>query len=133
MVLCGKRHSKTRPKRSHKRGFTQQFVHHNSIPTQLNPNTTHNRTHNKATHQTITASFKLHILASLTMDFAEGEKESASVKENTHSPTRRVSKLRPVLCYICCAEFGLTSMRMHQETCLKEHMWCVFAYMCMDG
>ena len=28
-----------------------------------------------------------------------------------------------VLCYICCAEFGTTSLAIHQKTCLKKHAW----------
>ena len=28
-----------------------------------------------------------------------------------------------VLCYICCAEFGTTSLAIHQKTCLKKHSW----------
>ena len=28
-----------------------------------------------------------------------------------------------VLCYICCAEFGTTSLVIHQKTCLKKHAW----------
>ena len=35
----------------------------------------------------------------------------------------RTRKVRQVLCYICCAEFGTTSLKIHQKTCLKKHKW----------
>jgi hypothetical protein len=35
----------------------------------------------------------------------------------------RTRKMRQVLCYICCAEFGTTSLKIHQKTCLKKHKW----------
>ena len=31
--------------------------------------------------------------------------------------------LRQVLCYICCAEFGTSSLAIHHKTCLKKHAW----------
>lgn len=31
--------------------------------------------------------------------------------------------LRQVLCYICCAEFGTSSLSIHHKTCLKKHAW----------
>ena len=30
---------------------------------------------------------------------------------------------RQVLCYLCCAEFGTSSLPIHQKTCLKKHAW----------
>jgi hypothetical protein len=31
--------------------------------------------------------------------------------------------VRQVLCYICCAEFGSSSLAIHQKTCIKKHKW----------
>ncbi len=28
-----------------------------------------------------------------------------------------------VLCYICCAEYGTSSLGIHQKTCIKKHSW----------
>lgn len=33
-------------------------------------------------------------------------------------------KVRQVMCHICCAEFGTTSLKIHQDTCQKRHEWC---------
>lgn len=30
---------------------------------------------------------------------------------------------RQVLCYVCCAEFGTSSLPIHLKTCLKKHDW----------
>lgn len=31
--------------------------------------------------------------------------------------------LRQVLCYVCCAEFGTKSLKIHYKTCIKKHAW----------
>ena len=31
--------------------------------------------------------------------------------------------IRQVLCYVCCGEFGTTSLNIHVKTCLKKHTW----------
>jgi len=32
-----------------------------------------------------------------------------------------------VLCYVCCSEFGTSSLSIHQKTCLKKHQWSIEA------
>lgn len=32
-----------------------------------------------------------------------------------------------VVCYICCSEFGTSSLPIHQKTCLKKHAWAIEA------
>ena len=32
-------------------------------------------------------------------------------------------RMRRVLCHVCCAECGTTSLQIHEKTCLKKHKW----------
>jgi hypothetical protein len=58
---------------------------------------------------------------------ADKEDMSAKVKarDKRSGLVDRTRKMRQVLCYICCAEFGTTSLKIHQKTCLKKHKWYV--------
>lgn len=57
--------------------------------------------------------------------------EPAVVEEDT--PTKGIDRrskmvdrqraVRQVLCYICCAEFGTNSLKIHHKTCIKKHAW----------
>mmetsp|Transcript_10991 Transcript_10991/g.17944 ORF Transcript_10991/g.17944 Transcript_10991/m.17944 type:complete len:398 (-) Transcript_10991:2464-3657(-) len=44
---------------------------------------------------------------------------------DVHVPGIIDKKMRQVLCHICCAELGTTSLPIHQITCLKKHTWAL--------
>ena len=40
---------------------------------------------------------------------------------------RKAAPKHQLLCYICCAEYGPSSLPIHQKTCLKKHGWAMEA------
>ena len=49
---------------------------------------------------------------------------SMSLKEEvTEVNMNQNKKMKQLLCYICCAEYGTTSLAIHQRVCGKQHKW----------
>jgi hypothetical protein len=40
---------------------------------------------------------------------------------------RKIAPKHQLLCYICCAEYGPSSLEIHQKTCRKKHGWAMEA------
>ena len=40
---------------------------------------------------------------------------------------RKIAPKHQLLCFICCAEYGPSSLAIHQKTCLKKHGWAMEA------
>lgn len=51
------------------------------------------------------------------------EKDDGFARDQRSNLVDRRRAIRQVLCYICCAEFGASSLAIHQKTCIKKHKW----------
>lgn len=51
------------------------------------------------------------------------ERDEGQVRDQRSNLVDRRRAVRQVLCYICCAEFGASSLAIHQKTCIKKHKW----------
>lgn len=51
------------------------------------------------------------------------EKDDGLARDQRSNLVDRRRAVRQVLCYICCAEFGASSLAIHQKTCIKKHKW----------
>lgn len=47
----------------------------------------------------------------------------AKARDKRSGLVDRTRRMRQVLCYMCCSEFGCSSLKIHQKTCLKKHTW----------
>lgn len=50
---------------------------------------------------------------------------SVKARDKRSGLVNRKRTIRQLLCFVCCGEFGTTSLTIHIKTCLKKYMWAL--------